>query len=361
MLTYRDVPRNLCLLRLSAIGDVTHVLPTLRTIQHNWPDTAITWIIGKTEASLVGDIPGVEFVIFDKDKGIRGFFDLGKRLKGSRFDVFLNMQGSYRAAVCSKMVDSSIYLDFASFRDKDDKKGIFKNMPSQPRDGQHVLDGFLEFTKALGLNKTILRWDLPIPDRDMEFATRQMPEGKDFLVVNPCSSIRFRNYRNWRVRSYAQVIEEAASKYGLKAVLTGGPAQGEREFADAITSSVSQPVIDLVGQTTLKQLAAVLSRARVVISPDTGCAHIANAVGTPVVGLYATSNPERTGPYLCLDTTVNRYPDAVYKAFGKSPDELPWGKRVRSPEAMDLITVNDVLDKLGMALDKHLDLKIQSQ
>ena len=355
---YQDVPRNLCLLRLSAIGDVTHVLPVLRTIQHYWPDTAITWIIGKAEASLLSDIPGVEFIVFDKDKGVKGFLELGKKLKNRSFDVFLNMQESYRAALCSWAVKSSFRMDFGSFGDKVRKPGFVKKQ-RHSGERQHVLDGFLEFPRALGLDPVVLRWDLPIPEMDKQFASSNLQDCRDYLVVNPCSSIRFRNYRNWSVQSYVSVIENAAGKYGLQIVLTGGPTKGEREFADAICSSTDLDIVNLVGRTTLKQLAAVLSRSRVVISPDTGCAHIANAVGTPVIGLYATSNPERTGPYLCQDITVNRYPDAVYKAFGTTPDRLPWGKRVRSPDAMDHITVQDVLEHLEKALEKDMDSKLR--
>jgi len=342
MFSYQNAPRSLCLLRLSAIGDVTHVLPTLRTIQHYWPDTAITWIIGAAEKTLVDDIPGVEFVVFDKNKGVKAFWDLGKELKGRRFDLMLNLQNSFRASLCSKMISCSRYMDFTAFKGK-----------NRINHRKHVLDGFLEFPRSLGLEPVILRWDLPIPERDKQDAMHKLPEKNDFLVINPCSSNRFRNYRNWRIESYVSVIEQAAERYGLHAVLTGGPAEGEKEFASAICSSTHVSVSNLVGQTTLKQLAAVLERAKAVISPDTGCAHIANAVGTPVIGLYATSNPERTGPYLCLDITVNRYPDAVYAEYKTTPDELPWGKRVRDPKAMDLISVGDVVDKL----DKVLNMK----
>ncbi|HKV64877.1 MAG TPA: ADP-heptose--LPS heptosyltransferase, partial [Rhodanobacteraceae bacterium] len=64
-----QAPESLCLLRTSALGDVTHVVPLVRTLQAAWPQTRLTWIIGKLEHKLVGDIPGVEFVVFDKAAG----------------------------------------------------------------------------------------------------------------------------------------------------------------------------------------------------------------------------------------------------------------------------------------------------
>src|SRR5579863_533064 len=85
-------PASLCLLRTSALGDVTHVVPMVRTLQARWPDTRLTWIIGKLESRLVGDLPDVEFLIFDKGKGWRGFRDLRAQLAGRRFDALLHMR-----------------------------------------------------------------------------------------------------------------------------------------------------------------------------------------------------------------------------------------------------------------------------
>ena len=73
---------------------------------------------------------------------------------------------------------------------------------------------------------------------------------------------------------------------------------------------------------------------------------MATCVGTPVIGIYATSNPQRTGPYLSQRWVVNKYPEALRVDGGKSVDEVSWGQRVRSPDAMDLITVAEVVAKL---------------
>ncbi len=345
MLNLRTPPKSLCILRLSAIGDITHVLPALRTIQHHWPEAAITWIIGKTEAALVGDIPGVEFLVFDKTGGLPAYRQLRRALKGRRFDVLLHMQVSFRASLCSLAVKAPIRLGFDRPRAKN-LQWLFTNarIASHPR--QHVLDGFLEFTRALGLEQPVMAWDLPIPPDAEEFAAEQLPGGAEYLAINPCSSNRIRNFRNWSVEAYAAVIDHAAGHHGLRTVLTGAPTTEEQEYAAAIAKAAGQSVTNLVGRTSLKQLAAILARCRVAIAPDTGPAHIANAVGTPVIGLYATSNPERTGPYRWREITVNRYPDAVDAEFQQKPEDLPWGKRVRSPEAMALITVEDVTTRL---------------
>jgi heptosyltransferase I len=101
----------------------------------------------------------------------------------------------------------------------------------------------------------------------------------------------------------------------------------------------------------LKQLLAILQQANLLIAPDSGPAHMATAVDTPVIGLYAATNPDRARPYLSPELVINRYPDAVYNKFEKPVDEVPWGSRIRDAGTMERIStesVNDMLDQFMM-------------
>jgi heptosyltransferase I len=105
-------------------------------------------------------------------------------------------------------------------------------------------------------------------------------------------------------------------------------------------------VIDLVGRTNLKELAAVIAGSRGFVGPDSGPIHMASAFDVPAIGLYATSNPRRTGPYRNRQFVVDRYPDAVRRFLQSDPDQLRWGTRVRHPDAMELITVDEVCQRI---------------
>ena len=133
-------------------------------------------------------------------------------------------------------------------------------------------------------------------------------------------------------------------------MLTGGPTDTERDYGRGIASGAARPVSNLIGKTSLKQLLAILDGASLVMCPDSGPAHMATTVGTPVVGLYATSNRHRTGPYFSQHLVADRYPEAIRSEFGKSVEEVAWGQRVRDPDAMNLITVADVTRKVGLVL-----------
>jgi heptosyltransferase I len=99
-------------------------------------------------------------------------------------------------------------------------------------------------------------------------------------------------------------------------------------------------------------LLALLEIADGVLCPDSGPAHMATAVGTPVIGLYATSNPERTGPYFSRDLCVNSYPEAARKYLGKEVADLRWGQRVRDPGAMGLIRLARVNERIDALLSR---------
>ena len=121
-----EPPGSLCLLRTSALGDVTHVVPLVRTLQGALPSTRLTWIIGKLEHRLVGDIDGVEFIVFDKGKGFGAFREVRKRLSGRRFDVLLHLQVALRANLLSALVHAPLRIGYDAARSKD-LHGLFVN------------------------------------------------------------------------------------------------------------------------------------------------------------------------------------------------------------------------------------------
>jgi len=351
-LPFNQPPASLCILRLSAVGDVCHTLAVVRTIQSHWPQTQLTWIIGKLEATLVGDIPGIEFIIFDKSEGWRAYKNLHRQLRQRRFDALLQMQISLRSSLASRLIRTPIRLGFDRARAKD-YQWLFTNHHIKAQHHQHVLDGLFGFTESLGIPHKHLHWDIPIPIKSRQYAKQQVPQDKPFIVISPCSSARFRNWRNWHAKGYADVCNYLTEHLGYAAVLTGGPSALEQAYGSEISKGCQHPPINLIGKTNLKQLLAIIAQAEAVISPDSGPAHIATTVGTPVIGLYVTSNPMRTGPYLSQQWVINKYPDAIYAESGKTADEVDWGTRVRNPDAMQRISVADITTQLNTLLSQQ--------
>jgi heptosyltransferase I len=343
-------PETLCLLRLSALGDITHVLPTLRTLQTHWPNTKITWIIGKTEYQLVKAIDNINFIIFDKSAGLSGYFDLKKQikqyLKGKPFDVLLHMQLSIRASVASLFIPAQIKLGFDRARAKD-MQALFCNQQIMPESiRQHVLDSFLEFPRYFGLDP-VMQWQLPVSQSAIESVTQKIHSDKKLFVINPCAAAKLKSWRNWTSNGYASVADFVSEKYDMQVVLTGGNSQLEKDSAREILAlcNTAQPV-NLISSTSIEELVATLHLAHIVLAPDTGPVHIASALGTKTIGLYATTNPDRAGPYNHRQYVVNKYPQALLLYYQQSVEEASWGKRVKTDDAMKLISVDDVIQQI---------------
>jgi heptosyltransferase I len=347
-LPFGQPPASLCLIRLSAIGDTCHAVPVVRAIQDAWPKTKLTWITGKTEHSLLGGLEGVDFVVLDKALGWRGYAAVRRALAGRRFDALLHMHASARANAASLLVRSKLKVGFDKARARD-YQWLFTNARLSPRREQHVMDALFEFAELIGVHRNAPRWDIPIEATDVAAVAPYFANDKPTLVISPCTGQRFRNYRNWRVDWYAEIADYAEQRYGAQVLLTGGSTAIERSYGRDITAMAQSQPRNLIGKTSLKQLLAIFKRATVVLCPDSGPAHMATAVGTPVVGLYATSNRHRTGPYFSQHLVVDKYPEAVEREFGRPVESLRWGQRVRDPAAMSLISVADVTPKLDAA------------
>ena len=318
-----------------------------------WPDTNITWIIGKTEFALMEGIEGVEFITFDKSAGWSEFLRLRKQLAQRQFPILLNMHASMRANLASLCVKAQRRIGFDRARARD-YQWLFSNEKIDANSRQHVLDGFFCFLEHIGITKRILRWEIPVAAQDQAFANEICDTAAPIVVISPCSSQRSRNYRNWPVEQYVELVGHLHRKYRAKIILTGGPTELEHSYGRDIQAAAVGPTENLIGETTLKQLLAIIEQADLLICPDSGPAHMATAVGTPVVGLYATSNRHRTGPYLSQELTVDKYPLAVEREFGKPIESLRWGQRVRNPDAMNLITLEDVTRKVDLVLEADL-------
>jgi len=354
-------PDTLCLLRLSALGDITHVLPTLRTLQKHWPNTKITWIIGKTEYQLVKAIEGINFIIFDKAAGLSSYRELNRQVKQylknqtdkNAFDVLLHMQLSIRASVASLSIPAKIKLGFDKARAKD-MQSLFCNQQINPASTrQHVLDSFLEFPKYFDL-EPVLDWQLPVSQTAIQTIKEQLGTQKKIFVINPCAVAKSKNWRNWTVEGYAEIANFVSQQHGMQVVLTGGYSQLEQDTSKQIIHLCkAAEAINLIAATSIDELVATLHVADIVLAPDTGPVHIASALGTNTIGLYASTNPERAGPYNHRQYVVNKYPQALLKYNQKTVGQAPWGERIKTAECMTLISTDDVKQKINAIVEKQ--------
>lgn len=344
-----DAPKTICIFRLSAIGDVTHVVPVVKTLQAHFPDVQLTWIIGKLEHRLLQGLAGVEFLEFDKSAGWAGIQSLRKQLKGRNFDVLLQMQLSLRANLVARLIKAKRRIGFDRTRSKE-LHGVAVNERIPYLHHCHVLDGFMQFATHLGCKLPEFNWHIPVSEADQHWARSQLATDRPNIIISPCSS---HVLRNWSVTNYARLADHFFEKYQAHVMLCGSPSPKEKAVINAIAAACQFPITNLAGQDTLKQLLCLMQQADLVVSPDSGPLHMAGSVATPVIGLLAASNYLRSGSYQYPELTVDAYPQACEQFLQQSAESVKWGTKTEFAGAMDLIRFEDVIKKVQLADDKY--------
>jgi heptosyltransferase I len=342
-LNFKPPLQQVCVLRLSAIGDTCHALAALRAFQAAWPQTKFTWIIGKLEAKLMTALlPEIEFITFDKRASPSQLWRLRKALRGRRFDLLLDLQLSFRASLVSTLIKAPIKLGFDRPRARE-LQWWFTNARIAPATSEHVLDSFMGFARACGIEPGAPRWDVSPPAAALQYARGIITDQRPTLIISPCSS---HTARNWSAERYAAIADYAAQTHGMRVVLAGGRSTLETHMGSRIAAAVAVPLINQIGKDTLPELLGLMSQSQVLLSPDSGPAHMASMVGLPVIGLYAATNPARAGPYYSRAWCVDKYDEAARKFLGKPAAQIPWTTKIERAGVMDLIEVSDVRAKL---------------
>ena len=339
--------QKICILRLSAIGDVVQASIAVNALKLSYPRLELTWIIGKTEYELLAHLNDIDFIVFDKNKVLKSYKLIAKRLSSRKFDAMLLMQYSLRAGLLSLLVKAPLCIGYPHQLSRE-FHSLFVNQHIKMPTGKHVLDVYYGFVRALGMEERTDAVPTYYLRNDTQFAERNLPKDKKILLISPCSS---HSFKNWLPEHYAEVAQVAMQRYNMHPVLVGSNSQTERMYEARIQQYLHTPCTSLIGKTTLRQLAAIVAHSDLVIAPDSAIVHIASALQTPVIGLYAATDAERSGPYRYLDWCVNHYPEALEKYYRKSIKDVRWGKHIKKSNAMELINTQSVLEKLDRIME----------
>jgi heptosyltransferase I len=331
------VPRNIAIVMLSALGDAVHVLPVVNALKRAWPSSRITWIIQQMPHKLVAGHPAVdEFIIFHRrrgTKGLRSFKELRTELEGRHFDLVLNLQVYLKAGIITGLIDADVKLGFDRARARD-LNWLFTTHRIPARPVGHVQDQYFEFIEHLGIDPRPVEWRIGVTPAERA-AQREFFDslsGPAIAVVVGTSKAE----KNWSPSRYAEALDRIHAELGLVPVLVGGPSPVERTAADAMMSLTRAPVVDALGD-DIRRLIWLLDGSRIVLSPDTGPLHVANALGKPVVGLYGYTNPLRYGPY-------GREMDAVVDGYAVEPGENYRASMDYRADGMARVTVDAVVE-----------------
>lgn len=343
-------PRSIAVLRMSALGDVVMTLPLLRTLQKAFPRSKLHWIVSRPFDAIVEGVSGVELVVIDKPRGPLSFWRLWRQMRRYDFDWLLVPQASMRANLVTLVTRAKRKIGFGKLHSRDLQSWFVDEfVPAEP---EHLIDSFLRFATYVGARDPVMEWGLPLREDEHAWAREQLAGGTGIKLAVVLAASK--TERNWPVARYRETLERLAMRWPLTAVLIGGAGAAERALADELRQGLRAPVLDMVGKTGLRQLAALLGQVDALLAPDTGPLHIAQAMGKPVVGLYAVAPSRKTGPYVEPQWTVDVFAEAAATLLGR--ERMGWRQRVHDERALQLIKVDAVVDKMEQ-LFRHRGFK----
>lgn len=290
--------RRIGLIKPSALGDVVQTLPLLPVLRERFPQAEITWVISRELAEIVEGHPDLARTIhFVRRGGFSGWRRLLGELRDARLDLVFDLQGLLRTGVMTFATRAPLRFGLESAREG----SSLACHALLPDSGRMVAAHrrYWRVAEELGLGDRDPRPSLPLRNEHRVWAKAAL-DGLHgpVLALNP--GARWETKR-WPAEKFAVIAAKAYRTYGFTSVILGGP--GDRPLATHLAFLLrkfvpSNAVISLAGETSLLQLAAVLEESDVVVTNDSGPMHMAAAVGTPLVGVFTCTSPERSGPPL---------------------------------------------------------------
>ncbi len=339
-----DESKKILIIKPSALGDIVLAMPAACMLRQNFPGAYISWMVRPEFAPLLEGHPAVdELILFDRKrlgkwwrsaKSFNLLVELVKQLRAGNFDFALDLQGLLRSAIFAFLSGSPQRIGTADIQERSARWFYNKLIDSNEI---HLVDRFMNLAQATGAKRTSVEYGLKVDDAAKQQIASLLAENKadenKYAVLVPGSAVPA---KNWPADKYAELANRLANKFGLHIITTG--TKSEQAVISAVAKNIHNrnKFTDLAGQTTLKQLIALLAGAKIVISNDTGPGHIAAALGTPMVMIFGYTNPLRVGPYGRPDCV------AAVDAFNR-------GKNVESADplhSVENVTVDMVWEKI---------------
>jgi 3-deoxy-D-manno-octulosonic-acid transferase/heptosyltransferase-1 len=295
---------NILIVKLSAIGDVIHTLPSLAVLRRLYPDAHITWVVEEAAADIVKNQPYLDEVIVSRRKSWLKYFKDGqfhrplgeiklflKQLRQRPYDLVIDFHGLLKSSVIVYFSRGKRKLGYDSLQEL---SGLFLNEKIPEDMNKHAVDRYLDFPRYLGAKVDNVEFILP-QNNDAEAKVQLLMsnyklDDKNFIAINP---IAYWETKLWDNDNFARLADLIKENLKMDVVFTGS----EKGTLEGITSKMKTEGINLGGRTSLSELASLYKKARFVITTDSGPMHLAAAVGTPVIALFGPTDPARTGPY----------------------------------------------------------------
>jgi lipopolysaccharide heptosyltransferase II len=288
--------RRICVIKPSALGDVVQSLPLLPVLRERFPQARLAWVVNLEFSELLSGHPHLDdLLLFHRRGTARQYLHLLHELREAQFDLVFDLQGLMRSGVMAAATRAPLRVGLETSREG---SGLACHL-TIPNTGKMMsaFQRYWRIAEELGLGDRPPQTIVQTSDNDRAWAAAELRRlSGPILAIHP--GARWMTKR-WPVEKFAVVANKAMRQLGFSVVILG--SKGEMPVAQELQTLLQgfvprRTVLNLTGQTTLKQLAAMLSSVDVVLTNDSGPMHLAAGLGTSVLGIFTCTNPTISGP-----------------------------------------------------------------
>jgi heptosyltransferase-1 len=299
------------IVKLGALGDIVHAIPVAAALRRAYPDATIDWLVSARHREILDLVPVIDrlIVVTDRSAAAGGVTWLPaiRELRRRKYDVAVDLQGLLKSAVVARLSGAPRVIGFSRkyareslasrfYTEVHDPGGAGMYAPSETR---HVVDINLSLLRTLGIAAGPAVFPIAMPDSTASRAMLAQTNGR-YALLNPGAAWPNKRWPPARLAALSLALRE---RHNLMSVVLWGP--GERPLGEAVVAAAAGAAV-LSPPTSIADIVALARQASVMVSGDTGPTHIGSAVGTPLVGIYGPTRPERNGPWLPDDQVVSR-------------------------------------------------------
>jgi heptosyltransferase-1 len=295
--------KKVLIVRLGAVGDLIHTLPAAAAIRRAFPQARIEWLVDERYRELLDLVPIVDRRLAIRTSSAASLVEAVRELRRTGYDVALDFQGLLKSAVLARLSGATRVVGFPAPLLRERIARLFYTETAGV-DAAHVIKKNVSLLKAVGIQHPAIEFPIESWKPEIADAARNrlgIGDRAPFAIINPGAG--WPNKR-WAPVYFAEVAVALKKRHGLRSIVVWGP--GEERLAQDVVDA-SQGAAALSPPTTLAELASLAKAAAVMVSGDTGPIHVAGAVGTPLIGIYGPTSPERNGPWASRDLTVSRF------------------------------------------------------
>ena len=342
--------KRILLIKPSSPGDIIHALPVLHGLRKRYPSAHLAWLVATPFAELIETDPALdEVILFDRKRfGFLGrsfritweFIRFLRDLRARRFDLVIDLQGLFRSGFLARASGAKTRIGFAAAREM---AWLFYTDKIEEGDPDaHAADKNYAVASMLGFADVSMDFTIHLTDGDRKMASELLKSsgmGESFAALVP--GTRWETKR-WAAERFGELARAIKDQHQLPSVLIGG--SGDIPEAEQAVAASAGAAKNLCGKTTLRQAAAIIERAAIVVTADSTPMHLAAVMNRPLVALFGPTNPARTGPYGRTKSVLRLQLDCSPCYFRKL-SQCPYGHACMRDLSVDLAT-----DAVGRAL-----------